>query len=408
MRLYYIVLNEMLTGIVPSQVIAPARVYTAAMPGVSTRIIFLEPARVAFSRLAHRRLRELRELWPDGRITICPYVGRLGKSSPARFLSVYLRARGTNKDKIVFHCRGPEATIQTASVAKRLDGRVVFDARGASDHEAVLRLTNQGRGDDIELLRRAFNNGARVDRIAVEQASATVAVSEPLAGKLSEAIEGEKETINVIPCCIETAFFSSVARREIRSRLGLADGELLLAHVSSEARWEDFEQVIAFFRAVRRRRRARMMFLTRLDASVVTSGIAGDDPIRESLIVKNARFAEVPQYLSAADVGLLLRKPHESFRVASPIKFSEYLGAGLAVVASEGIGNTAELVESRRIGIGVPANPDASAIEDSAGRLLSVLDQGPDPVRQAILETCREIYLWERYTPVIARIYGYP
>ncbi len=35
------------------------------------------------------------------------------------------------------------------------------------------------------------------------------------------------------------------------------------------------------------------------------------------------------RYLSAADGGLLLRRFHEAIRLSSPVKFVEYLAAGL-------------------------------------------------------------------------------
>jgi glycosyltransferase involved in cell wall biosynthesis len=283
---------------------------------------------------------------------------------------------------------------------------VIFDARGASDHEAVLRLISQGRGDDEESLRRAFDLGYDSDRLAAQQSDAIVAVGELLCQKLMEAIDGEKQAL-VIPCCIERPLFSPSARKEFRDKLGVSDDELLFAHISTAARWEDFDTVISFFRAARLRRASRIIFLTTLNASVVTSSLASDDPIRQSIIVRKAQVDEVPCHLSAADVGLLLRKPHESFRVATPIKFSEYLGAGLATVVSDGIGNAAEIVESRRIGVSVPANADAREIEESATRLLALIDAEDERIRSRAIETCEELYLWERYAPLIAQVYGY-
>jgi glycosyltransferase involved in cell wall biosynthesis len=149
-----------------------------------------------------------------------------------------------------------------------------------------------------------------------------------------------------------------------------------------------------------------MIFITQLDASVITSNPAADDSIRESLIITSVEFSEMPRYLSAADVGLLLRKPHDTFRMATPIKLAEYLGAGLAVVVSEGIGDAARTVESRKIGVGIPADACEEAIEASARRLVSMVEGGVERVRQAALETCRELFLWERYVPFIARAYG--
>jgi glycosyltransferase involved in cell wall biosynthesis len=405
-NVYFVVLNEMMTGVIASQVIAPARSYAEAFPDLSVRIVLLEPARVFFSRRARARLDELRRIWPAGRVGVYPYIGRLSEFAPALSLKALVRATAGRSTSILFHCRGPGATIQAAHVARHMGGRVVFDARGASDHEAVLRLNAQGPDNDASLLQRAFDFGARMDQLAVKLADAVVAVSEPLARKLQQVNGGEQKPMAVIPSCVERPLFSSSARQGMRRKLGVPDNELLFVHTSTEARWEAFDQVLDLFRAVNLRQRSRMLFLTTLDPSVVTASLSASDPLLETLIILKARPEEVSQYLSAADVGLLLRRPHETFRVASPIKFAEYLGAGLALVVSENIGTTNEIVEAQKLGVIVPEGSNSSAIDEAAECLISIMKHDPDALRARAIEVCKELYVWDRYTPVISQLYG--
>jgi len=63
---------------------------------------------------------------------------------------------------------------------------------------------------------------------------------------------------------------------------------------------------------------------------------------------------EVPGYLAAADVGLLLREPCLVNRVASPVKFAEYLAAGLPVLLTEQIGDYSALAAAHRVGCVIP------------------------------------------------------
>src|SRR4051794_32431663 len=114
MNVWVVVTNEMLTGVIPSQVLAPARAHVAAFPNLKLRIIFLEPARVALSNRARRRLEELRQMWPAGEMAVCPYVGRLGSFAPALSIRLAIEVGGRASTPAVFHCRGPEATIQAA------------------------------------------------------------------------------------------------------------------------------------------------------------------------------------------------------------------------------------------------------------------------------------------------------
>ena len=443
MKICFVVLNELLTGVVPSQVLAPARAWAAAFPGVTVRVVFLEPARVACSRAARARLRELRALAAgrgrqDGalpapvsaqvQIHLCPYVGRLGDNAPALSLAALLWAALRSAARppqrrtghampaqpegagLVLHCRGPAATLQAvAAVGRR--GRVVFDARGIAAPETQLRLTAAGR--DPDLVARSVLAAAAQERRAVDAADAVTAVSAPLLRRLTTHFDpDDARPLVVVPCCVDEPTFDPAARAEVRARLGLQPHELLLVHTSTEARWEDFARVRALFRAVHARRQARLLFLSTLPEHEVNAGLSAGDPLRSALLVKRAAPAEVASYLAAADAGLLLRRPHEAFRLASPVKLAEYLAAGLAVAASEGTGTLLPLLERRGVGATVPDPPEATApdgaeLEEAADRLLALLADGP-ALRERALAVCRDQFVWRRYAPEIARLYGLP
>lgn len=405
-RLYFVVLNEMLAEVVHSQVVAAARAFAGALPQLSARIVFLEPARVAASRRARERLAGLRRAWPEGSISLCPYVGRLGKYSPAVFLETLIRATRGPKGRIILHCRGSEATIQATHVAARLGGRVVFDCRGATDHEAVLRLTAQGRGDDSALIERAFREGGLRDRLAAEKADGILAVSEPLASRLRQGLGPQQKPVKVVPCCLERPLFSLAARAQKRRDLFVGNDELLLVHTSTAARWEAFNEVIGFFRAISRYRPVRLLFLTTLGSDLVTASLNPDDALRGRISVRQALPDEVPHFLSAADVGIQLRRPHEAHLFASPIKFSEYLGAGLAIVVSEGVGTTAEVVRNESVGVVLPCSPAGLDYEEAAQRLLTLLEAGPETTRRRSISACERSYLWEGYVPAVSEAYG--
>lgn len=60
---------------------------------------------------------------------------------------------------------------------------------------------------------------------------------------------------------------------------------------------------------------------------------------------------QVFNHLSQANFGILLRENNLINNVASPLKFAEYLAAGLPVLLSEGIGDTEEIVEKYNVGV---------------------------------------------------------
>ena len=60
--------------------------------------------------------------------------------------------------------------------------------------------------------------------------------------------------------------------------------------------------------------------------------------------------ADVFNYLSLADYGILLREDTWTNRVASPVKFAEYLNAGLDVIISDNVGDFSKMVVDMNCG----------------------------------------------------------
>ena len=59
---------------------------------------------------------------------------------------------------------------------------------------------------------------------------------------------------------------------------------------------------------------------------------------------------QVPDYLSAADYGLLLREENVTNGVASPVKFAEYLSCGLQILISANLGDFSGMVAEDSLG----------------------------------------------------------
>jgi glycosyltransferase involved in cell wall biosynthesis len=87
----------------------------------------------------------------------------------------------------------------------------------------------------------------------------------------------------------------------------------------------------------------------------------------------------VGNYLAVADIGVIPNPSRQQWDYGFPIKLSEYLGAGLAVVATDLL-TTAELVRTEKAALLVP--PDSpTELADAIIKLLS-----DEPLRQSIRE----------------------
>src|SRR5690606_2328804 len=136
-------------------------------------------------------------------------------------------------------------------------------------------------------------------------------------------------------------------RERMRKTLGL-DDRLVVAYCGSLEEWQVPEAALTWFRCIADQRPdAHLLAITthpqRMKVFAENAGI----PESQFTLVSVAQ-AQVAQYLAAADCGLLIRERTLVNQVASPVKFAEYLAAGVPVLISEGVGDYSEAVRSRK------------------------------------------------------------
>jgi glycosyltransferase involved in cell wall biosynthesis len=114
---------------------------------------------------------------------------------------------------------------------------------------------------------------------------------------------------------------------------------------------------------------------------------------------------DIPKYLAASDIGFMLRDDRNLNRVASPVKFPEYLSAGLAVVSSPNVGDVSELISNNRVGLLI--NPHS--IEEGFMLLSGYINSFGELNKENFREKCRylskKIYTWEAYRNVFNKLY---
>ena len=71
---------------------------------------------------------------------------------------------------------------------------------------------------------------------------------------------------------------------------------------------------------------------------------------KNQVIVKKVFPNEVPDFLKVGDYGLLIREETITNKVASPVKFAEYLACGLYVIISDNLGDYTQFVLNNNCG----------------------------------------------------------
>lgn len=238
------------------------------------------------------------------------------------------------RNPVSFFCLTPAALWRRT--------RLVLDYRGLLSEEYVLQDKITKRGCMHRLLRG-------LEGWALHRADAIVCVSQCLHRRTLRWRPECAGRILVVPCCYDPALAKRDDRmvQRLREEFGLDPRQdFVLTYAGSLSAWNRPEAILAVFRAFRAvYSHARLLVLTG-DPSA-GQAIFGGEP---GVILRSVPHGQIQNYLAVADLGLLLREPNSVNRVASPVKFAEYLACGLPVLVSPGVGDFSDFVLAEQVG----------------------------------------------------------
>jgi len=256
-----------------------------------------------------------------------------------------------NLDKInVLHCHG-EAGSYLGLLARKEIGKdipLISDLRGLVSQESLL-CTKEGnlvRGFLFNLRAHEFQ---KIEESVVKESNFIFCVSRKFKKYLEEVHRISPDKIAVVPTLVDggSFFFNPEVRARKREELGI-EGRIVFVYSGSTVNWQLPEVTVAFFKKIKEMiPEALLLFLTN---NIFLARRYFDGIDRKDYLLASVPYGEVPHYLNAADIGILLREKNLVNRVASPIKFGEYLCCGLPVIISSGIGDTEEIIERHGIG----------------------------------------------------------
>lgn len=259
-----------------------------------------------------------------------------------RLLRFALRAWMQARSGTVLIGRNPISLFCLVPAALRRGTRLVLDYRGLLGEEYVLKAKIARRGRVHHLLRR-------LEGWALLRADAILCVSERLRRRTIRWLPATAGKIVVIPCCYDPR----VARRDeaaierLRAELSLDPaGDFVLTYAGSLSAWSPPEAILRTFHAFRQEHaRTRLLLLTG-DLEVARARFGNE----AGILIRSVPHETIQHYLALADLGLLLRDRSSVNRVASPVKFAEYLACGVPVLVSPGVGDCPDIVRRERVG----------------------------------------------------------
>jgi hypothetical protein len=220
---------------------------------------------------------------------------------------------------------------------KNLIKKVVYDGRGAIAAEwkeyGVIKETTLLKQIDI------------LEKNAILLADFRIAVSHQLVEYWHQVYSYNDDKHTIIPCTvnkkIEEIQLNEKIINESRYKQGITFSDVVFIYSGSVAGWQSFDVLQLFLRQLLDENiNNKIIFLSEPDQKIIQ--LQNEYPNR--VIQKKVNPFEVSDYLLAADYGLLIREDSITNKVASPVKFAEYLSCGLKVLISENLGDFSQFV----------------------------------------------------------------
>jgi glycosyltransferase involved in cell wall biosynthesis len=258
-----------------------------------------------------------------------------------------------------------------ALIAQRLLWRrrpaLIFDIRGLMAEEYVDAGRWQRGGVPYRLTKA-------VERVAIGRADGIVVLTE----RIRRTMFGThaNRAVHVIPCCadVDALAAAAVARERQRDELGVADATVMV-YVGKFGGWYMADEMAEFFAVARRSiPNLHFLILTQGDREEIERALE-QQAIRSDFTIASTSPELLRCYLAAADLGISFIRPAPSKASSSPTKIGEYLGAGLPVVCTSGVGDLDALI-TPDVGTLVSAHTEAAyrAAADQSIRLLARAD----------------------------------
>lgn len=187
-----------------------------------------------------------------------------------------------------------------------------------------------------EFIRQQVGRLLEQQRLEIEHSRAFLVVSEEHRQLLEQRYQRTLPAL-VFPTLFDPAVsrFLPQARDDLRSQLGLSDAIVLVHLGGAYQPWHRFAELCDFIRRIHAEIPAiRLLALVNRGERQVAAACIAEAGIESLTSLLSVASEDVPSYLSAADLGLLLRHHHTMTRIVATAKLGEYLACGLPVIST--------------------------------------------------------------------------
>lgn len=383
MKVVFIAYDGILTqSVFDSQILTPLEIIRKKH-GARCHLVAYENIQSYFKRFSElRKKKEEVEKKTGIKCLFLPRIpGFKGLRLSGALLPSLVKAKGilSRNEPAIIHSRGAKG----ASIGVRLKrhfplAKVIFDARDSEPEQYVSEFL-KGRRFDLKNLPKEM--GALYDKLSVHERFASVdsdhvfTQSQELKKALKKkyGVPDNKFTVFPNSVSLNSFGFHEQERRAVRKELGIED-RFVLIYCGTVHPYQLPEEGVLFFKKLLEYAPDSFFLAITFSPEKVTELLRKAGIMEKDYKVTKVRYTEVSKYLNAGDAGILFRVQNEYSKTSSPVKFPEYLSAGLYILTLTGIGDATAFVGSHQAGL-VLENTDERTLEQGARKLAQLKDR---------------------------------
>ena len=283
-------------------------------------------------------------------IKIYPIILNLGLIFPG-WLQIYFRGVRNciriikQNDIKIIHARSfnPSLIALTLTLLFFPTVKFLFDNRGVFIDEEIYIGRLKKNSFKVKILRK-------IEKTIIKRADMIVVVSKAFKHYLASNLEQKRQYLSdkiiVIPNGTE------VLEENDRLVSDNINNGFIGIYSGSTAKWQRIPDIISLCKVgVKKFANFRLKIFTYDDPNIIKKHYIGNKHLEHFIEVTTLDSTEVKSYLQEGKFGILLRERHILNRVACPLKFAEYLAAGIPVLISEGVGDTEKIINDYRVGV---------------------------------------------------------
>jgi glycosyltransferase involved in cell wall biosynthesis len=255
----------------------------------------------------------------------------------------------------IVHCRSYIAALAGLELKMKFGVKFVFDMRGFWANERI-------EGDMWNLKNPVysfmFKYFKKKESEFFNAADAVVSLTHNGKSVIKEMFGSPVDVkTSVIPCCVDTDFFSSGnilenEKIDLRKSLGIDEGDFVLSYLGSVGTWYMTDEMLLFFKKLLEHKpNARFLFISGDEPDQILSKAQRLKIDVTRITIARATRNQVPLYLSLSAISIFFIRPVFSKKASSPTKQAEILSMGIPLICNTGVGDTDMIFSDEKAGL---------------------------------------------------------